>query len=224
MADVPSPDELTQLRAAFPSLGELTQLPLRALVAYAARCARRVQPFFTLPDDHPEKQRHSEAVERAVRTAEEVARGTLVIDHPGVCVAVAAMAVYATSGVSAASQAAWASTDAARAAMTTTVAARGEQGSCDFPLSDFPLSDEPVAWPEGTRAVAAWVAYFAWSAAAAPWAYAANARGVVARSDFAKLRGLGLGRFPELGAPLDPSGNGPLGPLWPEAQHGADAN
>ena len=220
MADVPSPDELTQSRPAFPSLGELTQPPLRALVAYAARCARRVQPLFTLPDDHPDKQKHSEAVERAVRTAEEVARGTLVIDDPRVCVPVAARALDATSGVSGASGAAWASTDAARAAMATTRAARGEQGSGDF----FPLSDEPVAWPEGTRAGDAWVAYFAWSAAAAPWAYAANARGAVARSDFAKLRGLGLGRFPELGAPIDPSENGPLGPLWPEAQRGADAN
>ena len=219
MADVPSPDELTQSRSAFPSLGELTQLPLRALVAYAARCARRVQPLFTLPDDHPDKQKHSEAVERAVRTAEEVARGTLVIDGPGVCVPVAAMAVYPTSGVSDASRAAWASTDAARAASATTLAGRGEQGSGDF----FPVSDEPVAWPEGTRAVAAWVAYFAWSAAAM-WADAANAWGADAGSDFAKLRGLGIGRFPELGAPIDASENGPLGPLWPEAQRGADAN
>jgi hypothetical protein len=135
------------------------------------------------------------------------------------------MALDATSGVSGASGAAWASTDAARAAMATTVAARGEQGSWVVPLEAIAAdSGEPVAWPEGTRAVDAWVAYFAWSAAAAPWAFAANARGAVARSDFAKLRGLGLGRFPELGAPIDASENGPLGPLWPEAQRGADAN
>src|SRR3954447_24147750 len=80
MADFLSPDEVEQLRAAFPSLGEMGHLPLRALVAYAARSAWRVQPFSTLPDDYPEKQTHVAAVERAIRAAEEFARGTLVAD------------------------------------------------------------------------------------------------------------------------------------------------
>ena len=42
-----------------------------------------------------------------------------------------------------------------------------------------------------------------------------------ARMDFSRLRGLGLGRFPEWGEPIDPSENGPLGPLWPGEKRGA---
>ena len=67
--------EADQMIAVFPSENEMGQLPLRALVAFAVRCARRVQPLFTLPDDHPEKQKHIAAVERASRTAEAFARG-----------------------------------------------------------------------------------------------------------------------------------------------------
>lgn len=44
-------EEVDRRLAVFPSQGEVRQLPLRALVAYATRSARRVQPFFTLPDD-----------------------------------------------------------------------------------------------------------------------------------------------------------------------------
>src|SRR4051812_9854693 len=78
MAESPSPDQVEQLQAAFPSLGAMKQLPLRAMVAYAARAARRVQPFFTLPAADPKRQTNVAAVERAIRAAEEFARGTTV--------------------------------------------------------------------------------------------------------------------------------------------------
>ncbi|OHB68105.1 MAG: hypothetical protein A2V70_05040 [Planctomycetes bacterium RBG_13_63_9] len=51
-----------------PSLKELWQLSLRALVAYAARCARRVQPLYR--SENPE---HVEAVERTISMAEQFA-------------------------------------------------------------------------------------------------------------------------------------------------------
>jgi hypothetical protein len=199
MADSPSPDELKQLQADLPSLGELKQLPLRALVAYAARNARRVQPFFTLPDDHPEKQRHVAAVERAIRIAEEFAKGTPVADADTWLVVPAAAG--AVGGPSAAG-AAWVATDTARAAIFATKPAKSEP---DF----FPETGELILWPEGTCANEAWAAYWAWSAAAM------SATAADARSDFDKLRGLGLGRFPALGEPIDSSGEGPLGPLGP---------
>ena len=54
---------------------KLARQPQRALVAFAARCARRVQP---LTKDLPSKDR--EAVERAIRVAEDFARGEIIVD------------------------------------------------------------------------------------------------------------------------------------------------
>src|SRR5437867_1906595 len=54
---------------------DLKKLPLRAIVAFAARCARRVEPLALLPDDHPEKERCRSAVGDAIRLAEDFARG-----------------------------------------------------------------------------------------------------------------------------------------------------
>jgi hypothetical protein len=223
MADVPNPDELTQLQAAFPSLGELTRLPPRALVVYAARCARRVQPFFTLPDDHPERQRHLAAVERAIQTAEEFARGVPVTSEAAFQAEKGAL--KATGDAKAfnldAAAAAWAALQAVKTVQCA--AAKAVQNAAVVPRQDlehiFPEQlYGPIAWPEGTSAHEAFLAFHAWYAAAA-WAAAAEARAAVAaavHADFEKLRGQGLGRFPELGEPLDPSADGPLGPLWPE--------
>jgi hypothetical protein len=36
-----------------------------------------------------------------------------------------------------------------------------------------------------------------------------------ASEDYRKLLKLGLGQYPEVGQPIDPSPEGPLGPLWP---------
>src|SRR4051812_32410800 len=57
------------------SLNELKQLPLFALVAYAVRCARRVAPLFRLETGHPEAGSCRQAVESAIRFAEELASG-----------------------------------------------------------------------------------------------------------------------------------------------------
>jgi hypothetical protein len=54
---------------------DLKQLPLRALVAYAARCARRVQSQYALPEGHPETAACQAALEAAIRVAEQFASG-----------------------------------------------------------------------------------------------------------------------------------------------------
>jgi PTS system nitrogen regulatory IIA component len=194
-------DEADQVLAVFPSQDELTQLPLRALVAYAARCARRVQPFFALSDDHPEKQRHVAAVERAIRIAEEFVRGIPVA---------ASDATEASDAASKASHAAawpaWAATRAATGAARAAARAAARDS----------------AWFTSFT-------YYAWSAVE-DWCIAAQATearaagAAAARSDFDQLRRLGLGQFPELGEPIDPSEDGPLGPLWPEEKRGAAAH
>ena len=55
---------------------DLKKLPLRAIVALAARCARRVEYLGLLPDGHPEKERCRTAVANAIRLAEDFAKGS----------------------------------------------------------------------------------------------------------------------------------------------------
>ena len=54
----------------------LKKLPLRAIVAFAARCARRVEHLAQLPEGHPERESRRGAVEAALRMAEGFARGS----------------------------------------------------------------------------------------------------------------------------------------------------
>ena len=53
---------------------DLKKLPLRAIVALSARCARRVQHLALLPEDHPESERCAAAVASAIRLAEDFAK------------------------------------------------------------------------------------------------------------------------------------------------------
>ena len=55
---------------------DLKKLPLRAIVAFAARCARRVESLSQLPADHPQREARRVAIENAIRLAEEIARGS----------------------------------------------------------------------------------------------------------------------------------------------------
>ena len=54
---------------------DLKKLPLRAIVALAARCARRVEYLTLLPDGHPDLERCRTAIDGAIRLAEDFARG-----------------------------------------------------------------------------------------------------------------------------------------------------
>src|SRR4051794_39289593 len=57
---------------------ELKRLPLRAIVAYAARCARRVQPLYRLLGGVDDREVLEAAVSRAIGIAEVFANGNLV--------------------------------------------------------------------------------------------------------------------------------------------------
>ena len=56
------------------TLEDFKKLPLRAIVAFAVRCARRVEQLSILPDDHPEQERCRSAVGEAIQMAEDFAR------------------------------------------------------------------------------------------------------------------------------------------------------
>src|SRR5271155_2183954 len=58
------------------STEDLKKLPLRAIVALAARCARRVESLSLLPDGHPDMDRCRTAVDGAMRLAEDFARAS----------------------------------------------------------------------------------------------------------------------------------------------------
>lgn len=55
-----------------PTKEDLEKLPHRAIVAYSARCARRVQPLFDWKKD---RLKHFLAVDRAIESAESFAAG-----------------------------------------------------------------------------------------------------------------------------------------------------
>src|SRR5690242_13983052 len=59
---------------------ELRKLPRRAIVAFAARAARRVRPLYRPPSGHPDTQRHRAAVDAAIQIAEKYARGEEIAD------------------------------------------------------------------------------------------------------------------------------------------------
>ncbi len=54
---------------------DLKKLPLRAIVALAARCARRVEHLALFPDDHPGSDGCRAAVRDALQMAEDFSRG-----------------------------------------------------------------------------------------------------------------------------------------------------
>jgi hypothetical protein len=103
------------------SLEEISPLPQRAAVAFAARCARRVQPLLKLPACSPDREQHTQAVAAAIAVAELVACGgpaenapyyaehaeaTLGCVHSPTCASVVASAVHAASAAYAIQEAA----------------------------------------------------------------------------------------------------------------------
>ena len=176
----------------------LAQLPRRAVVAFAARCTRRVQPL-----THFIPQQDRDAIDRAIASAEAFAKGiaadwaahrAAAADARAAAVAVVAAAVDAARATAA---------DAARAAAVAAAVA-----------DDAAWAD--AAWADAdARAAVAWATdAVAWAADAAASAARAATRAATSR-DLERLIALNLGQPGTLGAPIDPSEAGPLGPLWP---------
>jgi hypothetical protein len=53
-----------------PTEDDLKRPPLRAIVAYAVRCARRAQPLFARAGEMPDITNHEAALELAISLAE----------------------------------------------------------------------------------------------------------------------------------------------------------
>ena len=67
--------EATMIRTQY-TTEDLKKLPLRAIVAFAARCARRVESLAQFPADHPQREARRVAIDNAIRLAEEISRGS----------------------------------------------------------------------------------------------------------------------------------------------------
>lgn len=175
---------------------DLSQLPSHAIVAYAARCARRVQPLFARAEA---SQDLADGVERAIEVAERIATGHVLSVEDTAAAERAEAAAAATVSNPAAHQAARAACFAARAACAADQA--------PYAAASFGGDAERAAH-------AAAMAAQADPSAAADAAHYAD---YAARTDYERLVLLNRGAPPQ-GRALHCSEDGPLGPLWPEGK------
>jgi hypothetical protein len=192
---------------------DLKKLPLRAIVAFAARCARRVESIAQFPAGHPQREARRVAVDDAIRLAEEIARGSACVSIEPVVRALEATLAAAGAGVGCDGAAA-AAAAAARTAATVWLVLDRREGDPD--------ADRWMHTPEArsflsrlekdTADIAALDAFTTAVEAADAAAFDdAFMRGAI--RDYERLLGLHLGTYPQAGQSIEPSPDGPLGPL-----------
>ncbi len=189
------------------STNALDELPLRAQLAYAARCARRVINLFRLPSNHPEFARCCKSLGGAIRLAESFAAGIDVdaeelaqVEGGALC------AVTASSEMQPSNERAAYAANSAYAAFCAVKAAVASQGAGSS---------------GGETERFAQAVMLARDAAIA----ADDSVARIARADWELLGRMQLGRFPDFGEAVDPAENGALGPLFKDlSRGGADGN
>jgi hypothetical protein len=184
------------------TLQDLGQLCLRATVAFAARCARRVRPGMnTLPDDFPDLEGALAVCDIAITAAEDYAQAKMIPQAKAQEMATAAMEVaeaafpYRRLGAYAAAHAARCAAEALRA---------GEHANDNIAM-------EVVAAAYGANRVA----LTGGTGQRLDEDSATKVRAAIL-ADYEVLRKIGGGSFREMGDPIDPSEDGPLGDLWPD--------
>ncbi len=192
---------------------DLKKLPLRAIVAFAARCARRVEDLSQLPEGHPERESRRAAINAAIRLAEEVSRGSACSSVEPAVQAIDASrgvagggigcecAVAAVAAAAHAAATAWltlnpGASDRGANRWTNTAEARSFLGRLANDTADLAALDAFTAAVEASDAFARDDTFM---------------RGAI--QDYEMLLGLHLGTYPQAGQPIDPSPDGPLGPL-----------
>jgi hypothetical protein len=193
---------------------DLKKLPLRAIVALSARCARRVEHLARLPDNHAERERCRSAVSNAIGLAEDFANARpcpsleSVVREVEACRAVAEGDFVRDFAMAAVVQTAHAAATALHAlGLRDEPSGRSAFGSGaganPFPhLAD--ITADQAARDAFTAAVEA-------AAAVGHTDRFVNA----AIEDYQKLLRLDLGSYPQAGEPINLSSNGPLGPIEP---------
>ena len=190
----------------------LKALPLRAIVAFAARCARRIEPLAQLPEGDPQRESRRGAIEAALRMAESFARGT--DEPPDESVVAAIDATQSDEGGPARTAAAHAVAQATHAAASAWHAGPQEAGEGGPPGKNTAEARQSLgALTHVTADLAALNAYSAAAGAFVSVGYNNEDFIGAALRDYDTLVRLRLGRYPEPGEPVDPSPGGPLGPL-----------
>jgi hypothetical protein len=192
------------------TLEDFKKLPLRAIVAFAARCARRVEQIAIPPDDHPEHEQCRLAVRDAIHMAENFARGDSCTSCDSLIPAIESCRETAQgdlvryNAISAVVQAAYTAATALNAAIL-------EEEPEERHL--FRPPTRPFAHlADVTAEIAALDAFTAAVDASSAVGYSDGfIKGAV--GDYQKLLSLNLGSYPSAGQSIDPSPNGPLGPL-----------
>lgn len=196
------------------SMAALEALPLRAIVAFATRCARRVEALAQLPDGHPGSGTRRETIDAALRFAEDVSRGAerppsdSIIQAVQVCQSITAAARDNASAISAAVKAASSAAsvrqtieyqrqDGVRHHPAARRAARMSRELASAIIADLVVVDAFRAVVDAQNAASAHDECFERKAL----------------DDYARLHDLDLGLYPEPGEPVDPSPEGPLGPI-----------
>lgn len=170
---------------------DLGRLPPRGIVAFAARCARRVQALVRLA---PLTAEHVRSVEHAIALAERFAGGEEVADVAAAYAAADAVAEAAASVQT-----------AQLAAQCAYYAARAVDAASEVPYAAATFAQD-----------AGRVAYAAAHAAASEAPDAGYYAEYAARADYERLMSMNRGDLPALGQPVDCREDGPLGALWPE--------
>jgi hypothetical protein len=190
---------------------DLKKLPLRAIVALAARCSRRVEHLAALPDGHPEKERCRIAVANAIRLAEDYANDAARLPAESVvreiedARAVARCDFVRDSALATFNMAARAAMNALHASELCTESTDSHSVASHGPDPIGHLADLTA----DVAARAAFTAAFEGVAAEGH----SDAFITAAIDDYQKLLRLDLGKYPAAGKPIDPSSRGPLGPL-----------
>lgn len=182
----------------------LSKLPRRAIAAFSARCARRVQPLYALPKDYPEEARHREAIDAAIRLAEERATGhSIPTDVVDATIEAANATIQATEA-------------AVQVADVAVQAASVENKVPAFVATRRIVTASDTAVRAAIASVAADPTVFADAAVAT--ASIDDATAAATLSDLRQLLDLNLGTPRQDGKTIDPSPSGPLGPFWPKGE------
>jgi hypothetical protein len=190
---------------------DLKKLPLRAIVALSARCARRVEHLAVPEDDDPETQRCRAAVSNAIRLTENVASGSPCPSPESVVTEVESSRAVANADFVRDSALATIETAARAAANALHVLdLRNEAVASRRPGSA--KADPLLNLADVTADLTARSAFTAAFEAVAAIGHS-DSFITAAIDDYEKLLRLELGKYPEAGEPVDPSSKGPLGPL-----------
>jgi hypothetical protein len=188
----------------------MKRLPLPAIAAFGARCAPHVAPKALLPDTYPDAHRYRNAVANAIELTEGFAKRSpcsaveSAVRDIESCQALAESDFVRESAMHAVVLAAHTAATAIRA-----LDLRG------VPLQSHALgAAKPNPFPHLAEVTADLCARDAFTAALTSADADGSVKGAV--EDYKKLLSLDLGAYPQAGHPIDPSSNGPLGPLGTE--------